>query len=50
MDDKLYAKMFIKEFIQDGKDCDIPLSDTYIMYIDFMRENFPNEKPISNTL
>ena len=50
MEDKQYAKVFIKEFIRDGKDCDVPLNDTYIMYIDFMRNNFPSERPISNTL
>ncbi len=46
---KQYARMFVKEFIREGKDCNIPLSDTYIIYIDFMRTNFPNEKPITET-
>ena len=42
-----YVKLFIKEFIQDGKDSNIPLSDTYLMYIDFIKQRFPGQKPIT---
>ena len=44
---KQHVRMFIREFIQEGKDCDIALSDTYVMYVDFMRSRFPNEMPIN---
>ena len=43
----VHAKIFVKEFIRDGKDRNIPLSETYIMYIDFMRSIYPNEKIIT---
>ena len=50
MDDKIYAKMFIKEFIREGRDNEVPLSEIFIMFIDFMREKFPNEKLITSAL
>jgi hypothetical protein len=49
-DSKETVKLFIKEFIQAGKDSQIPLDDTYLIYIDFMRERFPKEKPVTASL
>ena len=40
-----FALRFIKEFIENKQDVNIPLSDTYRLYIEFMKERFP-EKPI----
>ena len=47
MTTSVHAKIFVKEFIRDKKDYNIPLSDTYIMYVDFMRSRYPNEKLIT---
>ena len=44
------VKLFIKEFIQAGKDYEIPLEDTYLLYINFMKEQFPEEKPVTASL
>jgi hypothetical protein len=49
-DSKETVKLFIKEFIQAGKDSQIPLDDTYLIYVDFMRERFPKEKPVTASL
>ena len=44
------VKLFIKEFIQAGKDSQIPLDETYLLYADFMKERFPEEKPVTPSL
>ena len=44
------VKLFIKEFIQAGKDYEIPLEDTYLLYINFMKEQLPDEKPVTASL
>jgi hypothetical protein len=49
-DSKETVKLFIKEFIQAGRDSQVPLDDTYLIYIDFMRERFPKEKPVTASL
>ena len=50
MQPKDYVKLFIKEFIQEGKDSNIPLSDTYVLYFEFMKQRFPDQKPITEVL
>ena len=49
-DSKEHVKLFIKDFIQSGKDSQIPLDDTYLIYVDFMKERFPEEKPVTASL
>ena len=44
------VKLFIKEFIQAGKDSQIPLDESYLLYADFMKERFPEEKPVTPSL
>jgi hypothetical protein len=39
--------MFIRDFITEGKDENIPLSETYYLYCKYVKEKFPNDPVLS---
>ena len=41
------ALVFIRDFILDGKDENIPLSETYLLYIEYVKGRFPNDPKLS---
>ena len=47
---KKYALLFLKEFIEQKRDENIPLGETYLLYIEFMKERFPDKELVTATL
>ena len=41
------ALVFIRDFILEGKDENIPLSETYLLYIEYVKGGFPNDPKLS---
>ena len=41
------ALVFIRDFILEGKDENIPLSETYLMYVEYVKERFPKDLVLS---
>ena len=39
--------MFIRDFIAEGKDQNIPLSETYLLYGEYVKEKFPRDPVLS---
>ena len=37
---KMNSLVFIRDFIAEGKDQNIPLSETYLFYGEYVKENF----------
>jgi hypothetical protein len=47
---KKYALLFLKEFIEQKRDENIPLGETYLFYLEFMKERFPDKQLVTATL
>jgi hypothetical protein len=41
------ALVFIRDFILEGKDENIPLSETYLLYVEYVNGKFPNDPKLS---
>ena len=41
------ALVFIRDFILEGKDENIPLSETYLLYVEYVKGRFPNDPKLS---
>lgn len=41
------ALVFIRDFILEGKDENIPLSETYLLYVEYVKGRFPNDPTLS---
>jgi hypothetical protein len=41
------ALVFIRDFILEGKDENIPLSETYLLYVEYVKKRFPNDPTLS---
>ena len=44
------VKLFIKEFIQAGKDSQIPLDETYLLYADFKNKDYLKKNQLHHTI
>jgi hypothetical protein len=47
---KNYALLFLKDFIEQKRDENIPLGETYLLYVDFMKERFADKPLVTSTL
>jgi len=40
---KMNSLVFIRDFIAEGKDQNIPLGETYLLYGEYVKEKFPKD-------